>query len=56
MRPVNWPDGFMKWAKRVEERSKGGLKIEVFHSAQLGHAAADLRARRCAVLARPYLW
>lgn len=29
-------DGFMKWAKRVEERTKGGLKMEVFHSAQLG--------------------
>jgi TRAP-type transport system periplasmic protein len=29
-------DGFMKWAKRVEERTKGELKIEVFHSAQLG--------------------
>lgn len=29
-------DGFTKWAKRVEERTKGGLKIEVFHSAQLG--------------------
>jgi TRAP-type transport system periplasmic protein len=29
-------DGFMKWAKRVEERTKGGLKIDVFHSAQLG--------------------
>jgi TRAP-type transport system periplasmic protein len=29
-------DGFMNWAKRVEERTKGGLKIEVFHSAQLG--------------------
>ena len=29
-------DGFIKWAKRVEERTKGGLKIEVFHSAQLG--------------------
>ena len=29
-------EGFMKWAKRVEERTKGGLKIEVFHSAQLG--------------------
>jgi tripartite ATP-independent transporter DctP family solute receptor len=28
--------GFMSWAKRVEERTKGGLKIEVFHSAQLG--------------------
>lgn len=28
--------GFEKWAKRVEERTKGGLKIEVFHSAQLG--------------------
>ena len=29
-------EGFMNWAKRVEERTKGGLKIEVFHSAQLG--------------------
>lgn len=29
-------DGFMKWAKRVDERTKGSLKIEVFHSAQLG--------------------
>ena len=29
-------DGFTKWAKRVDERTKGGLKIEVFHSAQLG--------------------
>jgi TRAP-type transport system periplasmic protein len=29
-------DGFLKWAKRVEERTNGGLKIEVFHSAQLG--------------------
>ena len=29
-------DGFMKWAKRVDERTKGGLKIDVFHSAQLG--------------------
>lgn len=28
--------GFQKWAKAVEERTKGGLKIEVFHSAQLG--------------------
>ena len=28
--------GFQNWAKRVEERTKGGLKIEVFHSAQLG--------------------
>ena len=28
--------GFNNWAKRVEERTKGGLKIEVFHSAQLG--------------------
>ncbi len=28
--------GFMAWAKRVEERTHGGLKIEVFHSAQLG--------------------
>jgi tripartite ATP-independent transporter DctP family solute receptor len=29
-------DGFLAWAKRVEERTKGGLRIEVFHSAQLG--------------------
>jgi TRAP-type transport system periplasmic protein len=29
-------DGFTKWAQRVQERTKGGLKIEVFHSAQLG--------------------
>jgi tripartite ATP-independent transporter DctP family solute receptor len=29
-------EGFMQWAKRVEERTNGGLKIEVFHSAQLG--------------------
>ena len=29
-------DGFMKWAKAVEERTKGELKIDVFHSAQLG--------------------
>ncbi len=28
--------GFEEWAKRVEERTNGGLKIEVFHSAQLG--------------------
>lgn len=29
-------EGFIKWAERVEERTNGGLKIEVFHSAQLG--------------------
>ena len=29
-------EGFLMWAKRVEERTRGGLKIEVFHSAQLG--------------------
>ena len=29
-------DGFVKWSKRVEERTGGGLKIDVFHSAQLG--------------------
>jgi tripartite ATP-independent transporter DctP family solute receptor len=29
-------EGFLNWAKRVEERTKGGLKIDVFHSAQLG--------------------
>jgi tripartite ATP-independent transporter DctP family solute receptor len=28
--------GFQKWGKAVEERTKGGLKIEVFPSAQLG--------------------
>ncbi|HYG86706.1 MAG TPA: C4-dicarboxylate TRAP transporter substrate-binding protein [Azospirillum sp.] len=29
-------EGFRNWAKRVEERTKGGLKMQVFHSAQLG--------------------
>jgi TRAP-type C4-dicarboxylate transport system substrate-binding protein len=29
-------EGFMNWAKRVEERTDGGLKMEVYHSAQLG--------------------
>lgn len=29
-------EGFLKWAKAVEERTNGGLKIEVFHSAALG--------------------
>ncbi len=28
--------GFLNWAKRVNERTKGGLQIQVFHSAQLG--------------------
>ncbi|MEI9475552.1 MAG: C4-dicarboxylate TRAP transporter substrate-binding protein [Deltaproteobacteria bacterium] len=28
--------GFTNWAKAVEEKTKGGLKIEVFPSAQLG--------------------
>ena len=28
--------GFLNWAKGVDARTKGGLKIEVFHSAQLG--------------------
>lgn len=28
--------GFQDWAARVAERTKGGLKMEVFHSAQLG--------------------
>ena len=28
--------GFLQWAKNVEAKTKGGLKIEVFHSAQLG--------------------
>lgn len=29
-------EGFTKWAERVAERTNGGLKMEVFHSAQLG--------------------
>lgn len=29
-------EGFQQWARRVEERTRGGLKMEVFHSAQLG--------------------
>ena len=29
-------EGFLAWAKAVESRTKGGLKIDVFHSAQLG--------------------
>ncbi len=29
-------EGFLEWAKSVEARSKGALKIEVFHSSQLG--------------------
>jgi len=29
-------EGFLKWAKAVEERTNGELKIEVYHSAQLG--------------------
>lgn len=28
--------GFLDWAKAVEQKTKGGLKVEVFHSAQLG--------------------
>lgn len=28
--------GFTEWAKAVDAKTKGGLKIEVFHSAQLG--------------------
>jgi tripartite ATP-independent transporter DctP family solute receptor len=28
--------GFMNWAKRVKERTNGGLEIQVFHSGQLG--------------------
>jgi tripartite ATP-independent transporter DctP family solute receptor len=28
--------GFLNWSKAVEEKTNGGLKIEVFHSAQLG--------------------
>lgn len=29
-------DGFLAWAKAVDARTNGGLKIEVFHSSQLG--------------------
>ncbi|HEV2124741.1 MAG TPA: TRAP transporter substrate-binding protein DctP, partial [Chloroflexota bacterium] len=29
-------EGFTNWAERVEERTNGALKMEVFHSAQLG--------------------
>lgn len=29
-------DGFTRWAKAVDERTKGALKMEVFHSSQLG--------------------
>jgi tripartite ATP-independent transporter DctP family solute receptor len=29
-------DGFLSWAKAVEARTNGGVKIEVFHSSQLG--------------------
>ena len=29
-------EGFLAWAKAVEARTNGGLKVEVFHSAQLG--------------------
>jgi TRAP-type transport system periplasmic protein len=29
-------EGFLAWAKAVEARTRGGLKIDVFHSAQLG--------------------
>jgi tripartite ATP-independent transporter DctP family solute receptor len=29
-------DGFLAWAKAVEKRTGGALKIDVFHSAQLG--------------------
>lgn len=29
-------DGFLKWAERVDKRTNGALKIEVFHSAALG--------------------
>ena len=29
-------EGFLQWAKAVDARTKGALKIDVFHSAQLG--------------------
>ncbi len=29
-------EGFLKWAKAVEARTNGGLKIDIFHSSQLG--------------------
>lgn len=28
--------GFQKWAKSVKEKTKGGMEVQVFHSAQLG--------------------
>src|SRR5918993_1426864 len=28
--------GFQTWARRIDERTNGGLKMQVFHSAQLG--------------------
>jgi TRAP-type C4-dicarboxylate transport system substrate-binding protein len=28
--------GFTDWAKAVDQKTKGGFKIDVFHSAQLG--------------------
>lgn len=28
--------GFQEWARRVEERTRGGLRMQIFHSAQLG--------------------
>ena len=28
--------GFLKWAEQVDKRTDGGLKIQVYHSAQLG--------------------
>jgi tripartite ATP-independent transporter DctP family solute receptor len=28
--------GFLNWAKAVKEKTKGGLEVQVFHSAQLG--------------------
>lgn len=29
-------EGFQKWAERVEERTDGGLQMDVYHSSQLG--------------------
>lgn len=40
--------GFIHWAAKVAERTQGGLKIEVFHSAQLGKEEDVIEQNRCA--------
>jgi TRAP-type C4-dicarboxylate transport system substrate-binding protein len=32
-------EGFLAWARAVEARTNGGLKMEVFHSSSLGRVA-----------------